>query len=126
MVEFAVIGGFLMLILIGIMEFGLAVLAKNTVTAAAREGARFAIVWGTESGATTNSAAVATYVEGRTALSPITVVTTWDDPATVAANDGTKDPGMVVQVKVDYNYQPIGPVVPSMVLTSTSRMVISY
>jgi len=126
MVEFAVIGAFLMLLLIGIMEFGLAILAKNTVTASAREGARFAIVRGTESGMTTNAAAVATYVEGKTALSPITVVTTWDDPETTAANDGTKAPGMVVQVKVNYTHKPIGPVIPAIVLTSTSRMVISY
>jgi Flp pilus assembly protein TadG len=82
----------------GIIEFGRLIWAKNMVTAAAREGVRFAVVRGSESGSTFDSAAVATYVEGRTKLPGITVATAWT---------GSKDPQDTVTVTVQYRYTPI-------------------
>ncbi len=44
LIEFALILPLLLLLLTGIMEFGLAIMAYNTVANAAREGARYGIV----------------------------------------------------------------------------------
>lgn len=44
LIEFALVLPLLLLLLTGIMEFGLAVMAYNTVANAAREGARYGVV----------------------------------------------------------------------------------
>jgi Flp pilus assembly protein TadG len=99
LVEFALVFTFVFVpTVFGIIEFGRVIWAKNMVTAAAREGVRFAAVRGSESGSTFDSAAVATYVEGRTKLPGIRVSTTWT---------GSKDPLDTVTVTVRYNYTPI-------------------
>jgi Flp pilus assembly protein TadG len=118
MVEFAIVAVvFFIPLIFGIVEFGRMAWAKSTVTAAAREGARFAIVHGSASPSTADSAAVAAYVENRTLLSPIIVSTTWVP---------SKDPGDTVKVTVKYSYSSLIPVVPPKLLTATSRQIISY
>jgi Flp pilus assembly protein TadG len=119
LVEFALAMPFLLLMLFGIMEFAVAFWVRHTVTHAAREGARFAIVRGGDSASPADDAAVATYVRSRVPLETVQVTTTWPT---------TKAPGAVVRVRVAYPYQPvtgfgvIGPVT----IASTSEMVISY
>ena len=120
MVEFAIVTGLVFLpLMFGIIEFGRMLWSKNTVTAAAREGVRFAAVRGAgQTDFTTfDSAAVATYVEGRTKLSPITVSTSWT---------GTKQPRDDVTVTVRYNYQPIVklPIFANKTLTGVSTQII--
>jgi hypothetical protein len=44
LVEYAMILPFLLLLLLGIMEFGIAIFAYNSIASAAREGARYGIV----------------------------------------------------------------------------------
>ena len=102
------------------MEFGRAIWIYGTVAHVAREGARFAIVRGSESGRTTSPAEVQTYVETVAAgMTGLTVTTTWDD--------ASKDPGTVVQVRVDRQFDPALPLVTgSIPLSSTSRMVIAF
>lgn len=118
MVEFALVTAFIFIPLVfGIIEFGRVIWAKNMVTAAAREGVRYAIVHGTESGATFDSAAVASYVEARTKLSPIKVSTTWT---------GSKDPLDTVTVTVKYDYTPVVRVISSKTVTGVSKQVIAY
>ena len=120
MVEFAIVTGLIFLpLMFGIIEFGRMLWAKNTVTAAAREGVRYAIVHGTQSGATFDSAAVATYVQARTKLSPITVSTTWT---------GSKAPADDVTVTVKYSYSPVVrlPIFPSKTLTGVSTQFIWF
>ena len=82
MVEFALIAGLVFIPLVfGIIEWGRLVWSKTTITAAAREGARFAVVrgsaYGVTGGTVADSAAVANYVINRTQLSPILVKPTW-------------------------------------------------
>jgi Flp pilus assembly protein TadG len=119
MVEFAVTATVFTMILLGILEFGFAAWSKNSLAADAREGARFAMVHGTQSGRTTDSAGVANYVKSKTALgSSIVVVTTWQD--------GSKEPGKTVTVKVKKSQPRRGPFLPARVDSSMSKMVIIF
>ena len=78
MVEFAVVAVvFFIPLIFGIIEFGRMAWTKSTLTAAAREGVRYAIVHGSTSGDIADSAAVADTVEARTALGGIIVSTQW-------------------------------------------------
>ncbi len=119
MVEFAIVAAFLFIPMVfGIIEFGRAIFAKSLVTAAAREGVRYAIVRGSSSGAATDSSGIATFVQGRTQLSPITVRPAWED--------ASKDPGKWVQVTVSYNYVPIVPILGAKTVTGISRQVVAF
>ena len=118
MVEFAVVAAFVFIpVVFGIVELGRLSWAKNTITAAAREGVRYAIVHGTASGAVADSAAVATFVKGRTALSPIIVRSAWT---------GSKDPGDTVTVRVDYTYTPLVKVIPGKTIRGISKQIIAF
>ena len=120
LIEFGLVSILLFTLLFGIMEFGRAIWIYSTVAHLAREGARYAIVRGTESGDTTDAASVEAYVQSRAAGMPgLTVTTTWDPD---------NDPGSVVQVRVDRQFDPIVPIVglPTIPLSSTSRMVIAF
>ena len=122
MVEFAVVAALIFIpIVFGIVEFGRLVWARNMVSAAAREGVRYAIVHGSESGAIADSAAVATYVEGRTAMSPLAIKTVWSNPSKAA--------GDTVTVTVKYTYSPVVKVpglLTSKTVTGSSRQIIAY
>ncbi|MGH9943141.1 MAG: TadE/TadG family type IV pilus assembly protein [Pyrinomonadaceae bacterium] len=117
LVEFAVASLVFFLMLFGVMEFGRAIWAYNSMAHAAREGARYAIVRGSESGRAASTTDVEAYVRDRAGLNTAQVTTTW-----VPDNK----PGSEVQVSVRYNFQPALPFIPSMVLSSTSRMMISF
>lgn len=118
MVEFALVAGLIFIPLVfGAIEFGRLIWSKTTITAAAREGVRFAIVRGSSSGAVADSTAVANYVKAKTQLTPITVKPAWT---------GLKDPGDTVTVQVTYVYIPIVPVIGSKTITSTSRQIIAF
>lgn len=119
MVEFALVATVIFFPLVfGFIELGRQVFAKSTITAAAREGVRFAIVRGADSPSPADSAAVANHVIGRTPLSPIIVLPTWEDPS--------KEYGTYAQVQVRYNYVPLVRLLPSRTITSTSRQVIVF
>src|SRR5688500_19950285 len=90
-VEFAIVTAVFLLLLLGGIQFGMICWEKNTVAAAARDGARYAMVRGAESGRTADTSMVASYVRSRASLSPLKVTTTWPT---------TKNPGDIVQVRV--------------------------
>jgi Flp pilus assembly protein TadG len=120
-IEFALVSILFCLLVFGIMEFGRAVWIYNTVAHLAKEGARFAMVRGSESNHTATPTDVETYVSERAAgMTGLTVTTTWDD--------SSKDPGTVVQVQVDKDFDPALPLVGlgPFTLSSTSRMVITF
>ncbi len=119
LVEFALISIVFFMLVFGVMEFGRAIWIYGTVAHVAREGTRFAIVRGSDSGRTATPADVEAYVQGRAAgMTGLTVTTTWDDPS--------KDPGTVVQVQRDFD--PALPLVSlgPLTLSATSRMVIAF
>jgi Flp pilus assembly protein TadG len=118
MVEFALVAALVFIPLVfGIVELGRLSWAKNTITAAAREGVRYAIVHGEASGAAADSAAVANFVKGRTALSPIIVRSAWT---------GLKKPGDTVTVRVEYTYTPLVKVIPGKTIQGISKQIIAF
>jgi Flp pilus assembly protein TadG len=125
MVEFALVSAFVFIpLLFGIIEFGRLVWSKDMITAAAREGVRYAAVHGTNCEAAgcalADSAAVADTVIARTKLSPITVHPKWAQ---------AKDPGDTVTVTVKYTYTPIVKVpflTASRLITATSKQIVVY
>lgn len=126
MVEFAVVAAVIFIpIMFGILEFGRLTWAKDMITTAAREGTRFAIVHGSESGALFDSAAVASYVEGRTKLSPIKVQTA----ATNHFPTGQPGAGDTVVVTVTYVYSPVVKVpglLTNKTITASSTHIIQF
>ena len=120
-IEFAVVSILFLMLAFGVMEFGRAIWIYGSVAHVAKEGARYAIVRGSESGRTATTTDVETYVNQRAAgMTGLTVTTTWDDPS--------KDPGTIVQVQVDKDFDPALPIVGlgTFTLSSTSRMVIAF
>ncbi len=100
-VEFAVIAPAVVLVLFGFLEIVRGVWLYNTVTYAAREGGRYAMVHGSKSSAPASTTDVATAVKAAAAsLDPtkVQVTTTWTPD---------KAPGSTVDVKVDYAWQPL-------------------
>jgi Flp pilus assembly protein TadG len=118
MVEFAIVAVvFFIPLIFGIIEFGRMAWTKTTLTAAAREGVRYAIVHGSTSPAPADSAAVADYVKGRTPLGGIAVRTRWM---------GGNSPTDTVQVTVTYPFNSLIPVVQTRQLQGVSQQVIAY
>lgn len=117
LVEMAIAAMAFLLLLFCVMEFGRAVWAYSSIAHGAREGARYAIVRGAESGRTAIESDIETYVRDKAGLSSAQVTTTWPTG---------KQPGSVVEVNVQYSFQPSVPMFPSMALTATSKMVISF
>ena len=120
MVEGALCLTVFLMMLFGILDFGRAVYGYNLVSAAAREGARYAMVRGATSGRTASAATVATYVRTWAIgipTSDLTVNTTWSPDS---------QPGSTVNVNVQYNFKPLGPYMPApFTVQSTSKMMIS-
>lgn len=133
LVEFALVAILLLVQLFGIMEFGRAIWMYGTLAHAAREGARYAIVRGSESGDARGASweAVASDVQAHVRSvatgfgSSVTVTTTWDPDGDSGCTPDNK-PGCVVQVKAQAPFNAVTPFVGSMALSATSRMVISY
>jgi Flp pilus assembly protein TadG len=130
LLEFALAIPVFLLLLIGLFDLGRAVFAYNTLTNAAREGARLAIV----------NQDVATIVERAKSQ---TAIVELDDPSvTVAfyqkATDGTPDTarpcdlvavGCLAVVSFEATYQPITPIVSNIIfgsgVTFTAKSVLS-
>ena len=128
--ETAVIMMALLLFMFGVVDFGRALYTYSFVANLAREGARWAIVRGSQScansknnltGCNAQQSDVIAYVKslsyGATDTSIMTVTPTWTTCG--------KAPGCVVTVKVQYPFHLIGPIAGTINLASTSQMVIS-
>lgn len=118
LIEFGLVSMLFFMLLFGIMEFSRAIWVYDSVAHAAKEGARYAIVRGAESGRTAAAEDVETYVRSRaTGMTGLTVATTWEPD---------KQPGSVVQVRVESPFEPVVGFLPTIRLSSTSRMVIAF
>jgi Flp pilus assembly protein TadG len=124
MVEFALVVTFLVLVIMGIADLGRAVFYYNSISAAAREGARQAMICGA-SGTTdcsTQDAATKTSVLGTVAGVPI-------DASNITISPTTRGFGNVVTVKITASYTPITPLlatfgVGSISLQAQSSMIV--
>ncbi len=119
MVEFAMAAAVLSILLLGILEFGLAAWQKNSVAADVREGVRYAAVRGTNSGRTATADSVVNFVKGLTSLDSagLRVYATWSPD---------KRPGAVVTVRVAHNVPRRGPFIPAHTDSANSRMVVVF
>ncbi len=120
LIEFALVGILLFTLVFGVAEFGRAIWIYSTVAHLAREGARYAIVRGAESGVAASASDVEAYVQGRAAgMTGLVVTTAWDPD---------NETGSVVQVRVDRPFDPVVPLVGlgPVTLSSTSRLVIAF
>jgi Flp pilus assembly protein TadG len=116
--EMAIAGPLFFILMFGITEFGRAVWLYSTLSHASREAARFAIVRGAESGRAVSETDVETFVQNRApGLQDADVTTTWE-PNNLA--------GSVVEVQVQTTFEPVVGIIPSIPMSSTSRLVISF
>lgn len=140
LVEFAFTMVLCLTVIFGVMIFCFAFYSYNTVSEAAREATRYAIVRGATScadatpGCNATSDSIQTYVRGLgfPGIDPsqLTATTVWSPTtagATCTPSALCNNPGDQVQVTVQYTFPLNIPFVPSRVLTmtSTSQMVIS-
>lgn len=130
LVEFALVLPIFVLVLVGLFDLGRAVFAYNTITNAAREGARLAIV-------NQDTATIVQRAKDQTAIVELNDPSVEVDFYQVQA-DGTPDlsndcdlvaVGCVAVVRFEANYQPITPVIASLVfaggVTLEARSVLS-
>ncbi|HUQ98201.1 MAG TPA: TadE/TadG family type IV pilus assembly protein [Gemmatimonadaceae bacterium] len=117
MAEFALVSVVFMALLFGVFEFGIAAFQVNSVASDAREGARYAVVRGTNSGRVATRDSVENFIKARTALSPsrVRVYVTWTPD---------KRPGSLVTVSVAHTVSRRGLVVPARTDSATSKMYI--
>jgi Flp pilus assembly protein TadG len=131
LVEFAIVAVLLVMLLLGVVEFGRMVLVYTTVANAARAGARYAIVHGTDNLASTDD--IKTIVKNFLSVAPLdttgltTSVSYPGDPVK-SGSSGCTDPGCGVVVTATYPYQPIIGYFPwpTINLQSTSKGTITF
>ncbi|MDC8758020.1 TadE/TadG family type IV pilus assembly protein [Janthinobacterium fluminis] len=124
LVEFSLVLTLLLVIVFGIVNFGLAAWSYNTLSEAAREGARYGSVLGNSDGVHTTASARQRIREKVRAFSmgmPF-------DEATVSWDTGENSPGSTVTVTLRYQFSStmpfIGPL--AIPLSSTASMTISH
>lgn len=116
LVEFAFVAPIFFLLLFAIIDFGRYVYYVQVLNNAAREGARYAIVHGSNSfqpaGPAQNDPAVASvvrgYAVGVSGTGSLTITSVWGNPPNPPINNR----GSNVYVKVSYAFHSIIPVVP--------------
>jgi Flp pilus assembly protein TadG len=126
LVEFALASSVLLLLILGTMQFGLAIWNYNTIASLAQDGARWAAVRGTNCTSPCVKATsdnVRTYVRGRVlGMSPasVSVDTTWPD--------GDNGVGNTVQVRVSYSFTHFSQILPRRLLSlgATAQMKIAH
>jgi Flp pilus assembly protein TadG len=116
--EMAIAGPLFFVLMFGVTEFGRAIWLYGTMSHAAREAARYAIVRGSESGRAVSTSDVQSFVHTSTpGLQGVSVTTTWQP---------NNQPGSVVSVQLQTTFQPAVGIIPSFPLSTTSRLVISF
>lgn len=132
LVEFALLLPVLLLILFGLFDFGRAIFAYNTVSNAAREGARIAIVDQTLVGGVPAAATEAANQATALGLDPsdeddvrVQYLMPEASPSTPCPSRGL---GCIAEVRVQYQFQAITPVIGSLIgpitLSSTTQIPI--
>ncbi|MDI3340569.1 MAG: TadE/TadG family type IV pilus assembly protein [Sphaerobacter sp.] len=134
LVEFAISALLFFTFIFGIIEMGWLLYTHHQVTAAAREGARYASVHGTMSQGLKDPAAIQAYtldpaVVKQAMLEKVTLTEPAALTVTIARPDGDLQPQHRVTVRVTYPYRPlIGWILPTPALTlrAESTMIVHY
>ncbi len=118
-VEFALVAMIFFLLTLGLVEVGRGVWAYHSLTHAAREGARYAIVHGDRSNDPATATIISNLVKNRIPnLSGVTVNTTW------LPNNSQ---GSTVEVTAQYTFDSIMSIFDFTIpITATTRMAVSY
>jgi Flp pilus assembly protein TadG len=141
LVEFALIFPIVILVLFGIVDFGRAIYAYNTVANASRQGVRVAIVNQNPSGTgclgasggnppdTTKVSAADCAAAAAIAMGPVTVSVTYRDPTDTTACSPAAV-GCIAVVTTSYQFRAITPVISALVgainLSSTSKEPVEF
>ena len=142
LVEFALIFPVFILILFGLVDFGRAIYAYNTIGNAARDGVRIAVVNQNKAGTGCTPGSAATgadttmisphdcAVAGGVALAGVTATVDYRNIDDTAACGSPIQVGCLAVVTVTTQFQPITPVISSIVgaitLTSTSKQPVEF
>lgn len=126
-VEFAIVTPVLLLMLFGMIDFGVVMGAQSVVANAAREGARTAALGGsTIASENVVRAAISELAGATNAGTQVTVTCTTAAGAACNLDDATGDTGGTVTVRLRYLHTWLSPVVlgfaPTITLTGQSRM----
>jgi Flp pilus assembly protein TadG len=121
LLEYSVVILTVLTVILGVFETGRLMLAYTTLAEAARAGARYAIVHGSDcTGLCVPSDGTATALNVASAAGLTTATAVSDHPTGFA-------PGSLVTVTVSYTFVPVNPIVALGVpLTSTSQAMIVY
>ena len=130
MFEFAIVVVILLMLMFGMVDFGRALYSYHFISNAAREGTRYAIVRGATATPVASAADIQAFVGNvPQGIDPamLTVTPTWTNPNGLAICGGTQNyPGCAIQVRVDYTFKFIFPLLPTSIpMSSTSEMIIS-
>jgi Flp pilus assembly protein TadG len=135
MAETVLVMGVVLALLFGIIDFGRTMYTYAFVAQLARQGARWAIVRGSQctllDHCNASSTDIQTYVQslsyGATDAGKITVNATWPPSSCPPNSTANNAPGCVVSVNVQYPFRFIAPFVSvvKLQMSSTSQMVIS-
>ena len=110
---------FLLIVVVGIMDFGRAIWTYNALAHATYEGVRYATVRGSDSSAPATASTIQEFVRSRVvvlAASSVQVSVEW-------APDNK--PGSTVRIQAQHAFEPIlGMFLPDVPLASTAEMVI--
>lgn len=109
-------------LLLGILEFGFTAWARNSATADAREGARYAIVRGSTSSNVATVDSVRRFVRSRTALDTMGP----DSVRVYAVWPAGNSPGSTVEVSVAHRVTRRGLFIPTHTDSSTSKMTVLF
>jgi len=121
LVDFALLAPVAIAVLFCVVQAGMMIYAYSFVSYAARLGARYASVHGTQSGSPFTSSSLTTYVQG------LSSGLTTESLSATASSSPNQSPGSTASVTVSYVYQPIRPFSQtSITLSSTAQMTISY
>jgi Flp pilus assembly protein TadG len=138
LIEFAITSILFFVLIFGIAEFGRAIWLYGTIGHGAREGARYAMVHGSESTRPVDDdtdvagppvrKSVQTYVRERApGLQNATVTTTWSQPAGCGETPCKKaSEGAAVKVRVQVTFDPVLWFMPSIPLSTTSEMTLAF
>jgi Flp pilus assembly protein TadG len=136
LVEFALVAPVFFLIVFAIIDFGRYVYYVQVLNNAAREGARYAIVHGSESfqpsGPSPDDPAVASVVRNSAVgvvgtSATLAIHSSWSDP-TRPLDPPSNNRGHVVKVSVTYAFRSVIPVVPfpPISITGVSCLVVNH
>ena len=103
-VEFAMVGATFMFLLMSVIDLGRGVMAQNSISHAAREGAHTALYYGA------TDAQVRQVVKAQAQLAP-----SLTDAQIVITPSGSRDAGVTVMVSVSYIFEPITPMMSALV-----------